>query len=82
MKASDIVENVIGCDQCTKRNGVFTARKGFFYTHGMTAEKFAESILKFVPEAKVIETDEIWKPFIGGAPIARQSHFLVKFEVV
>lgn len=39
-----ITDNVIGVDTCSKRDGVFTARKGFFYTHGGTAEKFAERI--------------------------------------
>lgn len=73
----------------SQKKGVWTARRMFFYTHGYTSEKFAEAIRTAVKAhwnnryvVNVIEQHELWKPFIGGAPVAKQSHWLVKFAVV
>ena len=68
-------------DSVSKYKGVFTVRRGFFYTHGGTADKCVNTVLLKIPGATIIESDEIWKAFSGGAPLAKQSHWYVKFTV-
>ena len=59
-------------------------RRGFFYTHGMTAETFALSVEKAIAEAgskaRVVDSGEVWKDFRGGASIANQSHWWVEIK--
>ena len=73
-------------DQVSLSKGVWTVRTGFFYTHGVTSEKFEASIVKELEEfgilIRVLESGEVWKPFKGGASVASQSHWYVKFRVV
>ncbi len=33
------------------------------------------------PQAVVLDSGEVWKPFVGGAPLAKSSHWFVKFTV-
>jgi hypothetical protein len=78
-------------DSFSCRNGVYTVRKGFFYPgvfrHGGTAEGVAETVRMKVKAAlpdytvTIIDKDEVWKPFRGGASVANQSHWWVKFTV-
>ena len=68
-------------DTLSQKAGVFTVRRGFFYTNGFTAEKLAEKIKAAVPGAIIIEQGEVWKAFRGGASVAQQSHWFVKFTV-
>ncbi len=77
--AKHIKDSVIGIDTCSVKNGVFTARRGFFYTSGRTAEKFVACILKSFPTAIILDKGEVWKPFRGGASTTAQSHWFVKF---
>jgi hypothetical protein len=65
----------------SKRGGVFTARRSFFYTHGKTSEMFANDIKKALPNAEIIEHQEQWRAFRGGASVADQSHWWVKFKI-
>lgn len=68
-------------DTVSYRDGVYTARREFFYTHGRTADGFAAEIRAAVPRAVIIDCGEVWKPFRGGAPTHRSSHWWVKFRV-
>lgn len=68
-------------DALSKSKGVFTARKGFFYTGGKTADAFAARVKEALPEANILEQGEVWLPFRGGAPITRQSHWFVRFTL-
>jgi hypothetical protein len=74
-------------DSFSCRNGVYTVRRGFFYRGRATAEGVAQSILKRLVEAlpdhtiTIVGHGEEWKPFRGGAPVAKQSHWWVKFTV-
>lgn len=63
------------------RNGVYTARKGFFYTNGYDNYKFTEAVRKRLPEAAIIESGEKWVPFKGGHTVAQGSHWWVKFTM-
>ena len=80
MTKQQIAEKVIA-DTVSKRDGVFTVRRGFFYTGGGTAEGFANHVKRAIPAAVVVDYGEVWKPFIGSAPVAKQSHWFVKFTV-
>lgn len=75
------VKETIHFDTVSKKDGVFTCRKEFFYRHDRSAEKYAAEVLKAFPNAVIIETAEIWKPFRGGASTRNSSHFLVRFSV-
>jgi hypothetical protein len=75
------VKDTLSAFQVTLRKGIYTARKGFFYTNGYTAENFVAKVLKHYPEAQILDSGEIWTPFIGDAPVARQSHWFVKFTL-
>lgn len=66
-------------DTYSVRNGVFTVRKEFFYTHGVTAEHHVKKVLSVFPDAKIVDCGEVWKPFRGGESTANNSHFFVKF---
>jgi hypothetical protein len=68
-------------DTLSQKDGVFTVRRGFFYTHGFTADGYAAKVQAVFPEATILEKGEVWKSFRGGASVvARQSHWFVKFS--
>ena len=76
-------------DSVSKRGDVFTARKGFFYTNGCTADGFADLVNETIhkmfhnrKKAVIVDKGEVWKPFKGGAPVSQQSHWFVKFRLV
>ena len=61
------------------KDGHIVVRKGFFYTNGMSGEKFADGAVKRLAEAgiraRIVDTATIWKAFRGGATVAQGSHF-------
>ena len=63
-----------------RQTGVFTLRREFFYTFGNSAVKIADAVKKAYPGAMILKMFDVWKPFRGGAPIEKSSHFLVKFK--
>ena len=75
------VQEATGVDQVTKSKGVYTARVGFYYRHGKDAAYVVRIIQEAFPEAKIEDSGEVWKPFNGGASVARQSHWFVKFTL-
>jgi hypothetical protein len=86
---TQIRENVIGIDSLSKRGDVFTARLGYFYTHGKNAEDFATSVQERVQnylgigsKVKIVDSGDHWAPFRGGASTAKSSHWWVRFKVV
>ena len=67
-------------DSISIKNGIITARKGFYYRFNKTSEDWRGIIANALPEANIIDSGEKWVPFRGGASIANQSHWYVKFE--
>jgi hypothetical protein len=61
------------------RSGIYTIKKGFFYTFGFSADKMAERIKaalgKSGLQAFIIETYDDWQPW------PKDSNFVVKFTV-
>jgi hypothetical protein len=68
-------------DSASIRNGVVTVRDEFFYRHGRTAADLVADVLRAFPNATILDSGEIWKPFNGGASTANSSHWFVKFTV-
>lgn len=66
--------NTLSC-----KKGVWMVRRGFFYSHGMTSRDLADKVEK--AGFSVIAHGEVWKPFRGGASVAQQSHWWVKFSI-
>ena len=76
----EIKNQLTGVDTVSKRNGIFTVRKEFYYRHGMNSETLIDKIKKVFPDVIIIDSGEIWKPFRGGASVANSSHWFVKFS--
>jgi len=81
MKTSELKNTLIGVDHLSSRNGIFTARRSYFYGTFESGEKFAESIKEQLPSATILEFGNHYAHFKGGAPINKQSHYWVKFTV-
>lgn len=80
MKTSELKEK-IGATTVSVSKGVYTARRSFFYTKGRTAADFAAEVKAAVPGAVIIDFQEVFKAFRGGASVANQSHWWVKFTL-
>ena len=66
-------------DVVSVKNGVYTARFAYFFTSGRTSQHFADLVSRAGFE--VLEHENNWTPFRGGASVSQQSHFMVKFKV-
>jgi len=80
-KKLEEIKDAVGADTISKKNGIITVRKSFFYTHGYTAEQFADRVKQHFPNAQIVSLDEVWKDFRGGATVANQSHWRVDFRL-
>lgn len=75
------VRDAIRADTTSVKHGIFTVRKGFFYTGGYTASRFEAAVKASFPTAVIVDSGEVWKSFRGGASVAQSSHWFVKFSV-
>ena len=75
------LKEVLMADSYSKRNGVFTVRKGFFYTHGRSAGDFMNEVTQALPNAIIKDFGEHRTSFRGGASVANSSHWFVKFTI-
>jgi len=67
-------------DTVSKKQGIYTLRREFFYRNGMDADKFAANIKRALPGIEILSFGEHWAPFRGGASTANSSHWWVKFK--
>ncbi len=79
MKKKEILEmldnaGVYGDKLVAHKDGSFSFKKAFFYTHGNSSVKIAESI-KEVLDVEIIETIDDWKNW------PKTSYFVVKFRL-
>ena len=58
-----------------RKDGSFTIKKGYFYSHGMTADKLAEQVKGALPRAKIISRRDHFNAW------PKQSWFQVDFTV-
>lgn len=67
------------------KDGKIVVRRGFYYTNGGSAEKFAAMVTSRLQAAgvpaKVVDQGEQWKAFRGSATTAQSSHWWAKIEV-
>lgn len=77
MKTQDVkIKLATVADQVTAhKDGTFTAKRGYFYRHGMTTEKFVEAIKANLPNIQVLEARDSFNPW------PRDSFFMVKFQI-
>jgi len=77
------IKEIIGYrfDTISKRNEVFTVRRGFFYTHGKTSEDMIVTLKSVLPSAKIIDFGENFVSFSGRKSLANQSHWWIKFTI-
>lgn len=80
-----LLEGIVGSADIQQHSGgAWTFRRGFFYTHGYTAERYAADIMQKLQAAglnpKLLGSGEVWKSFKGGASIRAQSHWWVKVQ--
>ena len=68
-------------DTVSMKGGIYTIRDGFFYTGGRTADDLVNKVRRAFPRARIIDSGEVWMPFKGGASVANQSHWYVKFTL-
>ncbi len=79
------IRRIISADMISRnRKGNIIIRQGFFYTFGNSSVKLAEKIKFKLAEAdisaNIVIARDIWKPFRGGSPIQRSSHFYIELE--
>lgn len=56
-----LVMDRVHCDKVvTKKDGTFAVRRGYFYRHGMTAEKLASEYTTALPEFEVVNFSDHW----------------------
>lgn len=72
-------EKSVHPDVVSVKNGIYTARWGYFFSSRRSSEQFAEFVKRCGFE--VIDHGDHWTPFRGGASVSQQSHFWVKFKV-
>lgn len=68
-------------DSVSISKGIVTVRQGFFYRMNKTSDDLVNKVKTLFPQAKIIDSGEIWKPFKGGATVKNKSHWFVKFIV-
>ncbi len=73
-----------GCytDKVIVREGVYKAFWGFFYRQGGDEYSCLTQVEGALFRAQVpCRIEELNKPFVGGAPVNKQSHWWVEFRV-
>lgn len=77
------IKDLVHADQISRqKDGSIMFRRGYFYRHGCTAEKFRDAVSAELTKANIVHTvvdhGDHWAPFNGGASLARSSHFYVR----
>lgn len=75
------VEEKLAVDQVVLRNGIFTVRNEYFYTHGRSEKDLVAEVLAAFPQARIIDSGNHWAAFRGGASTSQSSHWWVKFAL-
>jgi hypothetical protein len=75
------IKDVLHMDTISRKDDVVTVRRSFFYRHGCDTGVIIERIKSIFPTAIIMEAEENWKPFRGGASVAAGSHWMVKFKL-
>lgn len=80
MKLNEL-KHEFGFDTISKKAGVITGRRQFYYRSGGSSQKYVDRILAKYPNAKIVDHGEHYAPFRGGSSTANSSHWYVKFSL-
>lgn len=81
------LSDAVRADSIGKSNGLFVFRRGFFYTNGKDASDYEAQVLRDIANyfpavvAVPVEAGQVYRPFKGGAGVARSSHWFVKVRL-
>lgn len=85
MSKAKLADHVTADDIQAHKDGTHTFRRGYFYHHGDTSDQYAGRVSKQLKDAginhTVIDHDDIFKPFKGGAHVRNQSHFAARIKL-
>ena len=83
-KVENILKSIVS--SFSKRNGIYTVRRGYFYTSGKTTNDFVDRISDVLKQEgvafEIVDSGNHWAPFRGGASVCNQSHWYVKFSLI
>lgn len=76
----ELLRDKIGFDKVGQNiNGNFYIMCGFYYKLSSSKE-LAVKLKDILLNVNIVETKDVWKPFIGSAPVEKQSHYYVEFN--
>lgn len=81
LTADQVKDQIQGCSTVSLKSGVYTARKGFYWGATGAQTRFENAVREAFPGATIIASGTLDVPFKGGAPVAKQSHYWVKFTL-
>ena len=81
MKLQEIKER-LNVDTISKKEGVITVRRGYYYTMGKSAKDLELRVKAAYPKATILSSGDHYTRFSGGAPTHQQSHWWVKFTLM
>jgi len=83
MTTKQIKDKLANIADTVARNkaGNYVARRGYFFRHGQSADRFAADVAAALPGAVVLNKWDNYAAFSGAASLARSSHFGVEFRI-
>lgn len=85
MKTKDIKDKLgYNVDVLSCRDGVYTAKKSYYWGVTKDGSDFADMVQKVLPNVKVIDYGNHYHGFVGGAKPGsnKSSYFYCKFKCV
>lgn len=58
------IQDQIIADKCSLRKGIYTAKWFFFYSHGATAQSWANKVTNVFPKAEIISANQRWNAWL------------------
>lgn len=68
-------------DTVSRKNGVYTVRRGYFYRFNRSATDLIEDLKRTFPEIVVTGSGDHWAAWNGQAPMHKSSHWWVTFTM-
>jgi hypothetical protein len=65
-----------------KKDGVIRTMSPYYWRPKPEfTQEYKKNILKAFPNAEILNSGDEFKPFRGGAPVAKQSHIWIDFKI-
>ena len=68
------------CHYVTKHKKNWKILKGFFYRDNTVIPELKEQLTKAFPSINIVNDGCVWKPFVGGTPVQKSSHYWIEFN--